>query len=352
MAADVRAALESAPGTSHSPQGQMMVADTYRLLRIVLRVPDHFDVVMVPGSIRQLLSTVISAAAPVDGICVSAVSGYWGGFMADSCRAVVPRVVEAFGNYFAQTSPTEIGGPVRLVTMAEMETETGLMPDPAARNWVRKARASGALVIVDAACTAPIHPIDYDNVDVVTLGSHKCLGAPAGLAILLVRKDVTLRPNWALDAYRNDARHKLEFIDGIRQSPSHAPPLPTMPIELVSALEASLRAINAETSPLARAASAAAELREGCRSLDLNTPFVGVSGSPAGSTVTRIDIPPEIGSETVRQRLSELGYFVIGSIGASAGEGFIRVGTMSQPQCEPENVRSFLGALAESSRAR
>jgi aspartate aminotransferase-like enzyme len=348
LAANVRAALQSAPETSHSPLGQIVIADTYRLLRKVLDVPRHFDVVLLPGSVRQALVSVIRVAAPANGSCVSAVSGYWGRFMADACRAVAPQAVEAQSCDFERMDGITVGGAaVRLVTVTEMETETGLMPDEVTRDWIAHARASGALVITDAACTAPVHPIDYEAADVIVLGSHKCLSAPAGLAILLIRNTVNLRPDWAIDAFRRDARHKDEFVDGLQASPSHAPPLPTLPIELVSALGVSLRNIGAEASPLWRAASAAAQLREGCRALGLALPF---AGPLAGATVTRIDIPSDLGAEAVRTRLAERGYFVIGSIGDSGG-GFIRVGTMSPAQCEPANVSSFLEALAVACRA-
>ena len=347
LADDVRAALCTAPGTSHSSRGQLLIAETYQLLRQVLRVPDDFDLVLLPGSIRQALATVIRNAMPPGKPSVSVVAGYWGSFMAETCRAISPRAVavtpvELMGN--VRRIPR---GPVGLVTIADMETETGLMPDGTTRAWVAQARAGGALVIADAACTAPIHPIDFDSADIVVLGSHKCLGAPAGLGIVLLRRDIELRADWAVDAFRRDAQHKRAYSAGRQVSPSHQPPLPTLPVEIVAALAASLRGIRDEPSPLDRARAAAEELRRGCVAVGLQIPF---AGPLEGATVTRIDVPAAIGSERLRARLADRGYFVIGGIGNSAATDFIRVGTMSEPQCAPANIDGFLNALEESCR--
>lgn len=346
LAPQVKLALSHAPPTSHSAEGQLLVAETYRLLRNVMKAPDSFDVVIVPGSIRQALTRVLRQAATQlreqvelePARCLSIVDGYWGSFMADACRAARLGVVEAPVN-----DPRAVG----LVTFTEMETETGLLLSTDKRRWVQDARGDGAVVVVDAACTAPIHPVDYDIADVVVLGSHKCIGAPAGLGIVLVRKTLELT-DWGLAAFRHDARVKEEFLAGDRVNPSHGPPLPTLPIELVNALAASLRALEAEPDLLRCAAAAAAQLREGCQDLGFDVPD---GDGTIGATVTRIEIPTEVGSEVVRTRLAKSGFFVIGSIGnGSQGGGFIRVGTMSPPQCDPLNVKAFLSALAEAYR--
>lgn len=325
----------------------MLIAETYRLLREALAVPEDFDIVLLPGSIRQALVSVIRATMPDQGRSVSVVSGYWGGFMADACHAVSPQAVSARPEELQNLPTTGPSGPIGLVTISDMETETGLMPDDATRAWVAQVRAGGALVIADAACTAPIHPVDYGATDIVVLGSHKCLGAPAGLGILLLRHTVALRPDWGIDAFRRDAVHKQDFVRGYTESPSHQPPLPTLPIEIVAALSAALRSIVGERSPLERARTAADELRKGCAEVGLAVPYGGQFG---GSTVTRIAVPPAIGSERLRIGLADRGYFVIGGIGNSADTSFIRVGTMSAPQCATANVQAFLGALDDACR--
>lgn len=324
-------ALGSGPPNSHMADGQALIADTLRTLRQVLRVPDDFDVFMMPGSIRQALDVVISAAIVPTGEAVALSVGYWGDFIADLLRNHVgaQRVTTV-------TSLEDVGAEsVGLVTAVHMETETGQMQP---LGELARFRSAGVRTLVDAACTLPTHDLDYDLADIVVLGSHKCLGGPAGLGIVLVRKDMPLIGDWTVEAYR---------ADGVARAAGQSLPTPlvTYPIQVVAALRSAIdRLLDPEAAQ--RRFAAAQHLRDELS----RRGFAVWATEAASSTVTRVDLAAEVDVNAFRSSLAAQGYFVIGNVGASSG-GSIRIGTMSDPQVDKGNLDRLLDALEQARAA-
>lgn len=324
----VKEAMAQAPSSSHSSAGQRLVQSAVLLGREVLAVPADFDLFLLPGSIRQTLDTLMSAITPPGASVLAYTNGYWGEFIAG--------LVDTSDRTLHRADPHQ---PVDLrsaavVTAVHMETETGLLQP---LEHLREHRAAGATVLIDAACTIPVHGLNYDDADIVVAGSHKCLGAAPGLGIVAVRRTIWRRRSWSLDAYWRD-------------SDSVAPrqlPLVTYPINVVASLEASLRMILGDATFGERRAEAAYVLRTAVQALG----FVLHRGDgEISDTVTRIDLPDSIDAEMLRRRLAEDGFFVIGNVGAGAGSS-IRIGTMSNPQCNLGNLNRLVESLGRACSA-
>lgn len=319
-------AMVQGPRNSHSSDGQKLVTITLEKLRAVLEVPDELEIFIVPGSIRQTLADLTAGLVQSGTRCLALQSGYWGEFIADLAEhqgGTVTRVEDV----------RETTGAFDLVTAVHMETETGLMQ---ALDALAAHRADGATTLIDAACTVPYHPLDWDLADIVVLGSHKCLGGAPGLGIVVMRTSVKLESPWPLTAYRADAISR-------RTDNKRPTPLVTYPTELLSALNSSLTRALADSKHRDKRVNGAKRLRAALleHRFDVNI------SENAAVTVTRVDLPDDLDAEALRRELARHGFFVIGNVGSSSG-GSIRIGTMSDPQVDPRNIDALVEAMTQS----
>jgi aspartate aminotransferase-like enzyme len=233
--------------------------------------------------------------------------------------------------------------PGDVIQAVHVETEFGtIVPIDGLLREVRKA---GGFAIMDLACSTPVDPFDLTHCDVAVLGSHKCLGGAPGLGILVVSPDGVNRiqasrtSGWSLPAYTEDALVKHRFIRGEFDRPSGRPPLVTYPIHVVNALRYALRDRQTSgTSPNSHE-SAAAKLRAALNELGFSNPEGRLSNA-----VLRFEVPLGVDAERLRADLLAQGFFVIGGIGAS-GKGVIRVGCMSLPQIDYDNISRLVAAV-------
>jgi len=294
---------------------------------------------MIPGSIRQALDLTIRAATGVTAGTVTLRSGYWATFMHGLSQ-----------RYGQSAELVEEGDDSRLpeyglVQAVHVETEFGIITDVTA--LLQGAREVGALTVIDAACSTPIDPFDLADCDIGVLGSHKCLGGPPGLGILVIKQAIlaTLQSSpgagWSLNAYIDDSLAKHRFLLGEANRPFDKPPLVTYPMQIVNALRHALldrvaAGIAAETH-----ANSAARLREGFVESGFSVPKGRLSNA-----VLRFDVPSGIDAEALRRELLARGYFVIGGIGTS-GAGAIRIGCMSIPQLNLDNIEKFVAVVSD-----
>ncbi len=123
--------------------------------------------------------------APDDRVLVAA-DNHHSALLPWQRRCVTQRIgtnAHAQPSYEAYTAALAVGPPPRAVVLSHCSNVTGLYLDVAP--WAAAARAAGALVILDAAQTAPHRELDPIGlgVDAVVFSAHKMLG-PTGIGAL------------------------------------------------------------------------------------------------------------------------------------------------------------------------
>jgi aspartate aminotransferase-like enzyme len=335
-------AMYAGPSTSHDAQAQHEIAETLDLIARAIELPSDFTVVALPGSIRQALDLTIGTVVPPGGRVASVVTGYWGRLIAEFATTHGADVTE----YTPAEAAAGVDG-CDVFTAVHVETEFGeVLPlEPA----LAAARAAGAMTIVDTACSVPVDPLDFTDVDILVLGSHKCLGGAPGLGIVALRDSVLEERkrmpgrSWAFDAYAADAVAKRAFTRGERSSPSAEPPLVTYPVQVMASVRGALKERLELGVTAADHARAAKHLRDGLRAGGFE-PYGRESGW--SNAVIRVDVDAGVDVEQLRAFARERGFFVIGNIGSSAG-GSVRVGAMSLAQLEEAAVEGVVNALTD-----
>jgi aspartate aminotransferase-like enzyme len=225
--------------------------------------------------------------------------------------------------------------PTKALIFVHNETSTGVV-NPA-KELAGLARKNDALIIMDAVTSlgsVPV-PVDEWGIDICITGSQKCLGGPAGLAMVSVSPqayDGLRRFSYYLDLKRH--------VDKTREGST--PFTPAVPLYLgmreavALALEEGLEARYARTRRLADATRAAAQA--------LGLPFYAEADCRS-DTVTSLQYPdglPE-GEKQVRGRLKqEFGVLVAGGQAQTKGKIF-RVGHMANVNAS--EIMAFLHAL-------
>jgi alanine-glyoxylate transaminase/serine-glyoxylate transaminase/serine-pyruvate transaminase len=216
----------------------------------------------------------------------------------------------------------------RVVTITHVDTSTGVRLD--VEPIAKVAKEHGALVVLDAVCSAAGEPIRQDawGIDVVLTGSQKALGAPPGLAILTVseaalahrRARTTLPASLYLDL--------LEWLPIMQAYEAGKPSYFATPaVSLVGALAASLDAITREgmEARFARHARLAHAFRAGTAAMGLAT--LPVREELCASTLSALRYPAGIDASLVGAIRDE-GVVVAAGLHPELRASYFRVGHM------------------------
>ncbi|HME21196.1 MAG TPA: aminotransferase class V-fold PLP-dependent enzyme [Acetobacteraceae bacterium] len=343
--------------TPHTDDFWMLHDETIGLLGKVLRTTGK--VLMMHGSIRTGIDVALGNLVVPGTRVLSVQNGFWGSLIADWSErrgavvtridhgalepVSVPRVADALAT-----------GSYDLVTVVHVETSSGIV-NPVAE--IGKLVAStDAIFFVDTACSAGAMKVDSDawGIDVQVTGSHKCLSAVPGLAIVTISEK----------AWRRLARPRamgtyFEFTqwwDSAVVRPV-TPPF-TQPTTLVLALRAALIEITSQgmESWWSTHTTVADEFMRAMRSAGFS--FL-VDGSATSSdrasysdTVMAIRYPDHVSEVKFRRvLLDDFGIFVIGNVGEFAGSSF-RVGLMSPPQMQAVNLYGAVAVFSQAAGAR
>ena len=181
-----------APVLSHlDPELLVMLDDIRARLARTFRAADGAFSFAVSGTGTAGMETAIANIAAPGMRAVAVVTGYFGDRLAQMLQrygAAVSRVDVEWGR---ACDPGQLeralSGGADIVTMVHAETSTGVL-NPVGE-LCRIAKARGALTIVDAVTSLGVHPVDAAawDADVVYSCSQKGLGAPSGLAPIVVR---------------------------------------------------------------------------------------------------------------------------------------------------------------------
>jgi alanine-glyoxylate transaminase/serine-glyoxylate transaminase/serine-pyruvate transaminase len=239
---------------------------------------------------------------------------------------------------------------IQALAVVHHETSTGLL-NPL-KEILAVAHEAGVITLVDAVASlgGVSLPVDDWDVDVCVTVSNKCLGCPPGLAPTSVsprawhvmEEKASRAHGWYLNLHT--------WKDYSQRWASWHPHPTTMPTSVVLAMQASLRAIQAEGAQAlyARHAWAARAVRSGLQALGFEM-FVGDEfASPLTTAVRALpDIPA---SRLQRFLLHERGIMISGGIEELSGQIF-RVGHMGKAASR-DYVLPFLFAVEEFLRSQ
>jgi 2-aminoethylphosphonate-pyruvate transaminase len=221
---------------------------------------------------------------------------------------------------------------VEAVAVVHHETTTGLL-NPVAE-IARRARARGALVLVDSVSGLAGDPLDLDAVDLVAGTAGKCIQGFPGIAFVLVRDAVLDR----LAAYPRRSVY-------LSLATYAAAPVPFTPaVQVAYAFDEALAELLEETvaGRIRRYAAAAAQLREGFARLGLACVLPPALRS---NTITSLRFPVGRAYPALHDALKARGFVIYEGQGPFAREAF-RVANMGA--LAPADFERFLAALGEA----
>lgn len=341
----------------HAPDFWDLHDDTLELLRLLLMTQS--DVLAFHGSIRTGLDVGIASVAGPGSEVLAVSNGYWGELMAQIAEACGARVVRLEQPALLPVDPAAVRQALRanpgvgLVMVVHVETNSGVL-NPV-EEIGRAVAEHGALYLVDAACSAGAIPLETDRwgIDMGITGSHKCLCAVPGLAVVSVSKRAwesirkRQRPGAGVRYFNLPGWYERTVERAL--SPAY-----TQPASLFRALHASLSELAeiGQETWFGLHRKAAELFRDGLREIGLallpmapSCAGPAVAASALSDTVMAVAYPERVDDERFRRTLrDEYGIFVIGNIGAFAGKSF-RVGLMSPPQIERRNVLATLESV-------
>jgi alanine-glyoxylate transaminase/serine-glyoxylate transaminase/serine-pyruvate transaminase len=230
-----------------------------------------------------------------------------------------------------------------IVTITHVDTSTGVRTDVA--SLARLARDAGALVVVDGVCSLGGEEFRMEawGVDVALTASQKAIGAPPGLALLVVSPR-------ALEASRSRARKLAslyldwsEWLPIMRSYEERRPQYFATPaVNLVAALDTSLGQLLAEgmEARFARHARIAGAFRAAWRALELRP--LPVRDALVANTLSALYYPQGVDASLVG-RIAAEGIVVAGGLHPEAKTKYFRVGHMGA--CSASDVLATVGAV-------
>ncbi len=260
-------------------------------------------------------------------------TGFFGARMArilERLGAAVTRVSAAPGeapSLEAIERALEAARP-RVVTITHVDTSTGVRVDP--EPIARVAKAHGALVVLDAVCSAAGEDVRQDawGLDVVLTASQKAIGAPAGLALLTASEAALERRRAKRLAPASLYLDWLEWLPIMQAYEARKPSYFATPaVPLVTALDASLAAILREgmEARVARHARLARAFRAGLGALALA--LVPTREELAASTLSAVYYPRGVDASLVGA-VGEEGVTIATGLHPDFRASYFRVGHM------------------------
>jgi alanine-glyoxylate transaminase / serine-glyoxylate transaminase / serine-pyruvate transaminase len=339
--------------TPHTEKFWAAHDETLALLGRILRT--KAKTLMMHGSIRTGIDLALSNFIRPGTKVLCIINGFWGELIAqwsERYGAEVTRLShELLEPVDVQRVSEAIGSnKFDLVTLVHVETNSGIV-NPVEEIGQLLA-ATDTLYFVDTACSVGAMRVETDawNIDIQTTGSHKCLSAVPGLAIVSISdkawdKLATIEPVGTYFEFRSWWRNVVE-----RDS---VPPF-TQPTTLVLALRAALQEIDSfgieawwnlhETV----ADRFIGEIRDIGFGLLLDEGPAANIRSLYSDTVIAVRYPEHIADDKFRRiLLDDFGIFVIGNVGEFAGKSF-RIGLMSPAQMQAVNIYGALTAFREA----
>ena len=232
----------------------------------------------------------------------------------------------------------------KLITMTHVDTSTGVLVDP--RPIAKLAKEFEVVSILDGVCSVAGEEIAQEEwgLDIVITASQKAIGVPPGLALCMVSKsaiDIWNRRSSPVANYYCDWSNWLPIMQAYEDGrPSY---FATPPVNLIMALETSLRLILAEgmDNRIERHRSLAAKFREAMMQLGLGV--IPCCDEVAANTLTAPYYPDGVEVSRFLSGVADAGVIVAGGLLPELKAKYFRVGHMGIVRSE--DVDSTIGAI-------
>ncbi|MDE2716496.1 MAG: alanine--glyoxylate aminotransferase family protein [Chloroflexota bacterium] len=327
------------------PEFMVVLDEVSELLRLVFQTEDGLAIALPGTGSAGMQAGLNSLLEPGDTVVICS-CGYFGERMADMAERLGANAVVLRGEWGRPFPPEmleeELGKheSVKMVSVVHAETSTGVLQP--LDEIARLARASGALLMVDAVTSLGGSELNFDalGIDYAYSCSQKCLGAPPGIcpvavgprALEVIESRTTKPASWYLD---------LGLIAKY-WGPEHVYHH-TAPVSMILGLREALRIVLEEglDDRIARHQRNSAALRAGVSALGLD--FL-VAESYRLDQITAVNIPDGVDDATVRQRLLREHSIEIGK-GFGPFDGNVwRIGLMGESS-KAEYLLALLSSL-------
>lgn len=217
----------------------------------------------------------------------------------------------------------------KLVTITHVDTSTGVLTNP--KPIAELAKKYNTLTVLDGVCATAGEETLQDawGIDVVLTGSQKAIGVPPGLALLVVSEkalNIWKHRKTTVQNYYGSFSNWLPIMQAYEsRTPSY---FGTPPVNLIRALEVSLRLIDSEgiENRVYTHLNYAKAFRAAIKTIGLN--LVPKEESIAANTMTAIYYPTTIDPLQFRKDMSEYGVIVAGGLHKDIKNLYFRIGHM------------------------
>jgi alanine-glyoxylate transaminase/serine-glyoxylate transaminase/serine-pyruvate transaminase len=314
-------------------------------VREVFQAPKGQPFIVAGSGTLAMEMSVANLIEPGDRAVVADI-GYFGARMAailERHGAEVTRVGAPPGAVPAMSEIARALEGCKVLAITHVDTSTAVRND--VRALAALGREHGALVVVDGVCSVGGEELSQEawGVDVVLTASQKALGAPPGLALVVVSER-------ALTAWRA-RKHKVasyyadfaEWLPVMQAYEARKPKYFATPaVNLVEALDESLRVLLEDGVPkrIAMHRRHAQAFRAAWKALDLTQ--LPTSSEHAAHTLSAVYYPPGVDAALIGAVRKE-GVVIAGGLHPHLGPKYFRVGHMGA--CPAADVLDAVGAI-------
>jgi alanine-glyoxylate transaminase/serine-glyoxylate transaminase/serine-pyruvate transaminase len=314
-------------------------------VREVFQAPKGQPFIVAGSGTLAMEMSIANLVEPGDRAVVADI-GYFGARMAEILErhgATVTRVSAPPGGVPSKDDVARALVGCKLLAITHVDTSTAVKND--VRALAALGREHGALVVVDGVCSVGGEELLQDawGVDVVLTASQKALGAPPGLALVVVSERALAA--WQARKHKV-ASYYADFTSWLPIMQAYEARKPkyfaTPAVNLVEALDESLRVLLEDGMPkrVDRHRRNAKAFRAAWKALDLT--LLPTSVEHAANTLSAVYYPPGVDAALVGAVRKE-GVVIAGGLHPDLGPKYFRVGHMGA--CPAADVLDAVGAI-------
>lgn len=291
-------------------------------------------------------------------------SGYFGDAFADclvTYGADVTQVKAPVGGAVTKEQVVEAlkAQKYKVITFTHVDTSTGVLTDPRIISEAVREVSPETLVILDGVCSVASEEIRFDDwgIDVVISATQKGLGVPPGLSVVCASqkalKVFESRKTPPSSYYISWAKWLPVMRNYEAGTPSY---FATPPIQLIYALEASLKTITSGSLSIEQRWKAHKEASQRFKRemTDLGLGQIPLDPACAANGMSAIKFPEGLKAPDLLPRLLQRDVVVAAGLHKDVKDTYFRVGHMGVSVCNPERgdldkvIQGIKESLAEA----